>query len=170
LSSCGREDVLRAGRTAEHFIDLAHWDTRIRTYRNQPPAGRRRSIGIALASALGGLAVLTALIWLSRRVSTATLLVAGLMLGYLCTGPVSVILHLVDETQAQTFQTWNDGSFAGATRQQLRVAIPLLAAGLVYAAAQVKTLNVLMLGERYASSLGLRVERARSTECGWPAS
>jgi iron complex transport system permease protein len=123
--------------------------------------GLTGDIGIALASALGGLAVLTALIWLSRRVSTVTLLVAGLMLGYLCTGLVSVVLHLVDETQAQAFQTWNDGSFAGATHQQLRVAIPLLAAGLVYAAAQVKTLNVLMLGERYASSLGLRVERAR---------
>jgi iron complex transport system permease protein len=123
--------------------------------------GLTGDIGIALASAAGGLAVLSALMWLSRRVSTVTLLVAGLMLGYLCTGLISVVLHLVDETQAQSFQAWDDGSFAGATHQQLRVAIPLIAVGLVYAVAQVKTLNVLTLGERYAASLGLRVERAR---------
>lgn len=123
--------------------------------------GLTGDIGIAVASAAGGLAVLTALMWLSRRVSTVTLLVAGLMLGYLCTGLISVVLHLVDETQAQSFRAWDDGSFAGATHQQLRVAIPLIAVGLLYAMAQVKTLDVLTLGERYAASLGLRVERAR---------
>ena len=30
--SCGRQDVLRAERTAEHFVDLAHGDTRIGAY------------------------------------------------------------------------------------------------------------------------------------------
>jgi len=123
--------------------------------------GLTGDVGIAVASGLGGMGVLAALIWLSRRVSTVTLLVAGLMLGYLCTGLISVVLHLVDETQAQAFQAWDDGSFAGATRQQLTVAVPLIIIGLGYALTQAKTLNVLMLGERYAASLGLQVERAR---------
>lgn len=123
--------------------------------------GLAGDIGIALASGVGSMAVLGVLVWLSRRVSTVTLLVAGLMLGYLCTGLVSVVLHLIDETQAQAFASWNDGSFAGATHQQLAFAVPVLVIGLVVTMTQVKALNVLLLGEAYARSLGVRVERTR---------
>jgi iron complex transport system permease protein len=117
--------------------------------------------GLALASGAGCMAVLGILIWLSKRVSTVTLLVAGLMIGYLCTGLVSVVMHLIDETQAQAFSSWNDGSFAGATHQQLRIAVPLLALGIAFAMTRIKALNVLLLGETYAQSVGLRVQRVR---------
>lgn len=123
--------------------------------------GLAGDIGLALASALGSLGVLALLIGLSRRVSTVTLLVAGLMLGYLCTGLISVAMHLIDETQAQAFQSWDDGSFAGATHQQLTIALPWLVAGMLYAWTRAKALNAWLLGERYAASLGVNVEQAR---------
>lgn len=115
----------------------------------------------AAASALGSTLVLVALLALARRVSTITLLVAGLMLGYLATGLVSVALHFVEETQAQSFQGWDDGSFAGATRQQLRLLLPAVCVGLLYAWTQAKALNALLLGEAYAESLGVGVRRIR---------
>lgn len=116
---------------------------------------------MALASALGTVLVLGLLLALSRRVSTVTLLVAGLMLGYLFTGLISVVMHFVDESQARAFTSWSDGSFAGATFQQLQILVPLVAVGLVLAWLQVKPLNSLLLGESYAQSLGLSVERTR---------
>ena len=116
---------------------------------------------MALASALGTVLVLGLLLALSRRVSTVTLLVAGLMLGYLFTGLISVVMHFVDESQARAFTSWSDGSFAGATFQQLQILVPLVAVGLVMAWLQVKPLNSLLLGESYAQSLGLSVERTR---------
>jgi len=116
---------------------------------------------MALSSALGTVLVLGLLLALSRRVSTVTLLVAGLMLGYLFTGLISVVMHFVDESQARAFESWSDGSFAGATFQQLQILIPLVAVGLALAWLQVKPLNSLLLGESYAQSLGLSVERTR---------
>lgn len=116
---------------------------------------------MALASALGTVLVLGLLLVLSRRVSTVTLLVAGLMLGYLFTGLISVLLHFVDESQARAFASWSDGSFSGATFQQLEILIPMVIAGLLLAFLQVKPLNSLLLGESYAQSLGLSVERTR---------
>lgn len=113
------------------------------------------------ASALGSTLVLLALLALARRVSTVTLLVAGLMVGYLATGLVSVALHFVEETQAQSFQGWDDGSFAGATRQQLQLLLPAVVAGLLFAWTQAKPLNALLLGEAYAESLGVSVRRIR---------
>ena len=116
---------------------------------------------MAAASAAGTVLVLGLLLALSQRVSTVTLLVAGLMLGYLFTGLVSVVMHFVDESQARAFEAWSDGSFAGATFQQLQILVPLVAAGLALAWLQVKALNSLLLGEGYARSLGLSVRRAR---------
>jgi len=119
------------------------------------------SLSQVTAAALGSVATMAVLLWISRRASTVTLLISGLMLGYLCQGLISVVLHFTDEYQAAAFSAWNDGSYAGITRSQLGVLMPLVAAGVFAALALVKPLNALLLGERYASTLGLPVERAR---------
>lgn len=123
-------------------------------------------IGLALASAAGSTAVLLLLASLARRVSTVTLLIIGLMLGYLCIGLISVLLHFIDETQAAAFKNWDDGSFAGATRQQLAILLPGIVVGLLTASALVKPLNALLLGENYAQSLGLNVARIKRWSFG----
>lgn len=118
-------------------------------------------IGLALASAVGSTVVLLMLAALAKRVSTVTLLIIGLMSGYLCVGLISVILHFIDETQANAFKSWDDGSFAGATRQQLAILLPGIMIGLGMALALVKPLNALLLSENYAKSLGLNVIRVK---------
>ena len=72
-------------------------------------------IGTALASVAGVGCVLAVSSKLSRTVGMVTLLVSGLMLGYLCTGLISILMHFVDEHQARAFKIWDDASFAGAT-------------------------------------------------------
>lgn len=113
------------------------------------------------AAAAGSTLTMLALLWISRRVSTVTLLISGLMLGYLCQGLISVVLHFTDEFQAAAFSSWNDGSYAGITRSQLGLWVPLAVAGLGAALLLVKPLNALLLGESYAQTLGLPVLRAR---------
>lgn len=113
------------------------------------------------AAALGSVAAMSALLWIAGRVSTVTLLISGLMLGYLCQGLISVVMHFTDEYQAQAFSAWNDGSYAGVTRSQLSLLIPTLAIGLAASVLLVKPLNALLLGERYAQTLGLPVFRAK---------
>lgn len=119
-------------------------------------------LSLAAAAAAGSTLLMLAILALSRRVSTVTILIVGLMLGYLCQGLISVVLHFTDETQARVFESWNDGSFAGITQTQLRILIPAVLAGLALAHALVKPLNALLLGESYARTLGLPVGRARA--------
>lgn len=118
-------------------------------------------VGTAVASAGGTLGVLLLLLVISKRVSTVTLLVVGLMIGYLCVGLISVFMHFVDETQARAFQVWDDGSFAGVTAAQLRILAPAVALGVMGALGMIKSLNSLLLGENYAQSLGTPVRRVR---------
>lgn len=114
-------------------------------------------VGMAVASITGSTLVLLLLSRLSRHIGLVTLLIVGLMLGYLAVGLISVLMHFIDETQARAFKVWDDASFAGATRQQLQILVPGLLAGMAGCALLIKPLNGLLLGERYAQSMGVRV-------------
>jgi iron complex transport system permease protein len=118
-------------------------------------------IGVAVASVAGCLLVLSILSVLSTRVSVVTLLLVGLMLGYLAVGLISVLLHFVDENHAKAFKAWDDASFAGATWRQLVVLVPGITVGLAASMALAKPLDAFLLGERYAASLGVAVKRAK---------
>ena len=119
--------------------------------------------GLAVASVAGSAIVLMLLAALSRQVSTVTLLIIGLMLGYLAVGLISVSLHFIDETQARAFKAWDDASFAGATQQQLSILVPGVVVGLMASTFLAKPLNGLLLGERYAASMGMRVTLVQRT-------
>jgi len=118
-------------------------------------------LGIVAGAVIGSSLVAFIVAAAARHVSTMTLLILGLMLGYLAEGLVSIVLHFTTEVQGRVFASWNDGSFAGVQWQDFPILLPCLGAGLLFALALVKPLNALLLGERYAASLGLSVGRAR---------
>jgi len=118
-------------------------------------------LGLVLGAMLGASAIALVIAGLARRVSTITLLVVGLMLGYLAEGLVSVVLHFTTEVQARVFASWNDGSFGGVQWRDFPLLLPLLALGFAGSIAMIKQLNALILGEEYAATLGLAAKRAR---------
>lgn len=118
-------------------------------------------VGLAAASVAGCMLVLSILSVLASRLPAVTLLLTGLMLGYLAVGLISVLLHFVDENHAKAFKAWDDASFAGATWRQLAILAPATVAGLGAAFFLSKSLDALLLGERYAASLGVPVKQVR---------
>jgi len=87
-------------------------------------------LGIVTGAVLGASAVAVVVAAASRHVSTMTLLIVGLMLGYLAEGLVSIVLHFTTEVQGRVFASWNDGSFAGVQWQHFPILLPCLGAGL----------------------------------------
>jgi iron complex transport system permease protein len=98
----------------------------------------------------------------SRRVSTMTLLILGLMIGYGTTALVSIMMHFSIAERIHQYINWTFGSFGGTTWQELRVFVPVIAAGLLLAHALIKPLDALLLGEAYAQSMGLPIKRSRA--------
>jgi iron complex transport system permease protein len=91
------------------------------------------------------------------------------MVGYAVTSIVSVLIYsgLGRFEQIRAYIAWGFGSFAGTTWGQLGVLAPAVVLGLVLALVMTKQLNALLLGDRYAASMGLAVGRARLlTICG----
>lgn len=118
-------------------------------------------LGLVTGAVTGAGLIAVIIAAVSRRVSTMTLLILGLMLGYLAEGLVSIVLHFTSEVQAKVFSSWNDGSFGGVTWQQLPVLLATTLGGLTVAFAMIKPLNALLVGENYATSLGLPIQRVR---------
>jgi iron complex transport system permease protein len=123
--------------------------------------GAFANISLAAAAAIGCTLTLLFILAISRRVSTVTLLIVGLMTHYFIEGLVSLLLHLTDETQVRVFNGWNDGSYANVSWPQLKVLAPVVIIGVTVSTLLIKPLNALLLGENYARTLGLTVRTAR---------
>ncbi len=118
--------------------------------------------GTVAAAALGAAAVLGLVLLLARFVRSGTvLLITGVMLGSLATAFVSLLLTAIDPLRAQQFLLWGLGSFSGTTAGDLVVLGAVVAAGLGVAAATAKPLDALLLGETYARTMGVRMDRVR---------
>lgn len=120
-------------------------------------------LSIAFAASAGAALTLFVVVFIARSVQGAmTLLIVGLMVGYLTSALVSLLLYFSIPEQIQAYVRWTFGSFGGVTWREMRILAPVTLAGLALAFSLSKSLNALLLGEGYARSMGLNVQRART--------
>lgn len=119
-------------------------------------------LGISGAAFVGAVSVTLIAVAVSRRVrGTASILIVGLMVGYLLSAIVSIIVAGADPIRLQQYVTWGFGSFRGVTNDELLVMAPIVGIGTLGALAASKTLNAMLLGDSYAESMGVNVRRER---------
>jgi iron complex transport system permease protein len=117
---------------------------------------------ITVAAIVGAAAVLVLVLAVSSRIADATaVLILGLMFGYAVSACVTVLVGASAPERLQQWAQWGLGSFTGVTWPRLRLFAPVTALGLLVAALTPKQLNVLLLGDRYARTMGVAVMRVR---------
>lgn len=117
---------------------------------------------ISVAAIVGALAVMGLIGWLSTRVqSSVTLLIIGVMIGYLATAIIGVLKFFSTDEDVKAFILWGLGSFADIRQQQLWVFCISMAVLLPLSMLLVKQMNLMLLGDSYARNLGQNVRRAR---------
>ena len=118
---------------------------------------------ISVAAIVGALLVMLLIIWISRRVEgRGTLLIIGVMIGYLATAIIGVMKFLSPEEDVKAFVVWGLGSFSRVSGGDMVLFVALMCVLLPLACLLVKPMNLLLLGDRYASNLGLNIRRART--------
>lgn len=118
--------------------------------------------GMFFGAFLGAMAVMSAVIFASQKVKNiTTLLIVGLMFGYLCSAATSMLTALADHERIANFTMWTMGSFAGFKWDDVRtltlIGVPFLAGAFLMS----KPLNAMLLGEKYAQSMGVSVKPFR---------
>lgn len=114
------------------------------------------------AATAGAAAVLLLILLISSRIrSNVTLLIIGLMIGTMTIAIVSIWQYFSNPQQIQDYLIWTFGSLGGVFGTQLLILGIVAVAGCILTFGLSKSLNGLLLGERYAQSMGFAVRRVR---------
>ncbi len=117
---------------------------------------------MSVAAIVGALAVLMFVLWVSQKVrGNVTLLIIGVMIGYLANAVIGVLKFLSPEEDVKSFVVWGLGSFSRVSGDEMVLFIVLMCVLLPLSFLLVKPMNILLLGDRYAENLGLNTRRAR---------
>lgn len=121
------------------------------------------SLGVAGAAWIGAAAVLALVAAVSQRIKDImVILILGMMIGSAVSAVVQILQYLSHEEALKSFVVWTMGSLGDITPSQLKLVAPAIIAGLAIAIAVIKPMNMMMLGEAYARTMGLNIRRTRS--------
>lgn len=120
------------------------------------------SFGMAGAAWVGAAVILTMVAVLSRRIKDImVILILGMMCSSGIDAVVQILQYLSSEGALKSFVIWTMGSLGDVTTPQLALLAVAVVIGLVLAVAVIKPLNLLLLGEQYARTMGLNIRRTR---------
>jgi iron complex transport system permease protein len=127
------------------------------------------ALGLAsqsLAAFAGGLLTTVLVYALARsdgRTDVVTLLLTGLALNAIAGAGTAYLTFLADDRQLRSIVFWSLGSLGGATWSAVVAVLPFIGVGVCLMPRWGESLNLLVLGEREASHLGVATERVRLT-------
>ncbi|WP_254278632.1 FecCD family ABC transporter permease [Haloarcula marina] len=119
---------------------------------------------LPLIAALGGAVaflVVYAIAW-KNGTSPVRLVLAGVIVGTVFSSLQTALFFFADDIGVvQSAIAWTTGSLTGTDWEQVRMALPWSVVAMVLALLGSRQLNVLLLGESTAKSLGMSVEKVR---------
>lgn len=123
-----------------------------------------QTLGTAGAAWIGAAAILLLVMALSRRIKDImVILILGMMLSSAIGAAVEIMQYLSNEAALKSFVVWTMGSLGDVTYGQLAIIAPATIVGIGLAVAAIKPMNMLLLGENYARTMGLDITRTRRT-------
>ena len=117
---------------------------------------------VTLAACTGACGVMLFVLTLSSRLrDNVLMLIIGIMISSITLAIVSIWQYFSSPEQVKDYLLWTFGSLGGVTGNQLVILALVTLVGLVTAFLSSKMLDALLLGDNYARSMGLTVQRAR---------
>ena len=117
---------------------------------------------MSVAAIIGALAVMSLILWVAQKVKgNVTLLIIGVMIGYLANAIIGVLKFLAPDEDVKSFVVWGLGSFSRVSGDEMTLFVILMCILLPLSYLLVKPMNLMLLGDCYAANLGLNIRRAR---------
>lgn len=120
-------------------------------------------LAVLVGAIIGSLLVMAILLLFSSFVKgNLTLLIIGIMVGYLTSSAISLLNFFATTEGVHSYVIWGMGTFGGVSSAQLPYFSITILIGLVASVLMIKPLNALLLGERYAENLGVNIRKIRN--------
>ncbi len=121
------------------------------------------TLGTAGAAWIGAAAILIVVASVSKQIKDImVILILGIMIDSGVSAIVQVLQYMSNEEALKSFVIWTMGSLGDVTTSQLALVAPAIVAGLIISVSVIKPLNLLLLGEAYARTMGVNITRTRS--------
>lgn len=121
------------------------------------------SLGMTGAALVGSAVVLALIAVAGRRIKDImVVLILGMMVSSAISAIVQILQYMSSDEALKSFVIWTMGSLGNVTSDQLPIFAVTVAVGLILAVATTKSLNLLLLGEEYAVTMGYDNSRGRT--------
>lgn len=122
-----------------------------------------QSFGIVGSGWIGTAVILLGVAIVSQKVKNILgVLIMGVMIGYIAGAIIQILQYMSSAEQLKIFTLWSMGSLSHITAIQLGIMLPMLCIGLLLSVVCIKSLNLLLLGENYARTMGMNIKRSRT--------
>ena len=120
------------------------------------------SYTLIIAAFIGSLIATGFILLVSRRVQhMATLLVAGIMIGSICSAVTDFVVTFAEDSDIVNLHGWSQGSFSGMSWSNVQVAAIVVGIAALLAFLMSKPIGAYQLGEAYAQSMGVNIKAFR---------
>ena len=124
--------------------------------------GRVSSWALIAAAFAGSLLSTGFILLLSRRLKhMAVLLVAGIMIGYICSAVTDFAVTFAEDSDIVNLRGWSLGSFSGMSWDNVAVAAAMVGVTAAMTFMLAKPIGAYQLGEAYAQSMGVNIRAFR---------
>ena len=120
------------------------------------------SYTLIIAAFIGSLISIGFILLISKRIKhMATLLVAGIMIGYICSAVTDFVVTFAEDSDIVNLHGWSQGSFSGMSWSNVQVAAVVVGIAALLAFLMSKPIGAYQLGEAYAQSMGVNIKAFR---------
>ena len=124
--------------------------------------GTASSWALILAAFAGAMMSTAFILVVSRAVRhMAGLLVAGIMIGYICSAITEFLVTFAEDSDIVNLHGWSRGSFSGADWSGTGTAAMIVGIAFVCVFLLAKPIGAYQMGEAYAQSMGVNIKRFR---------
>ena len=117
---------------------------------------------LIIAAFIGSMLSIGFILLLARKIrNMATLLVGGIMIGYICSAVTDFVVTFAEDSDIVNLHGWSQGSFSGMNWDNvaLMAVVVFVALGLAFFFS--KPMSAYQLGEAYARNMGVNISRFR---------
>jgi iron complex transport system permease protein len=115
-----------------------------------------------IAASIGSMISLSIILFIARWIDgTVTLLIIGLMINYFTGAMVSMLRFWSRPEENYMLSMWNLGSFSGVNWEMMQIFLPIILLFLFLSFFLFRPLDVFLLGERIAKSMGMNLSLIR---------
>ncbi len=111
-----------------------------------------------LSAFVGSLIAMLFVLLVSRRISSMSMLiVAGVMIGYICSAATDFLITFASDANIVNLKNWSLGSFSGSNWNDVGIMTVVVVAASLAVFFMAKPIGAFQLGEQYARSMGVNI-------------